>query len=344
MAKKKRTYRRKSAAMRAAYVPRGISKDLIRAHAEMEKALLLDTALVASSAESGTDGYGFENILGVGIGEKISEGVETGEPCISVYVMAKAPKKSVTAEALVPSLAAGGVPTDVVAVGELIAQPFRGRYRPAPGGVSVGHVKITAGTIGCMVKRGKRSFILSNNHVLANVNAAKIGDAIVQPGPYDGGSAPHDVIARLAQFVPINFNPNASNLVDCAIAAPTNAAYVTPKNIWFGTVSSQVVPPQLNAIVKKAGRTTQRTRGRVTGINASVRVGYGTAGVALFRGQLIIQSLTTAPFSQGGDSGSLIVTDERNQPMGLLFAGSATHTIANPIAAVLSALQVTIQS
>jgi hypothetical protein len=73
-----------------------------------------------------------------------------------------------------------------------------------------------------------------------------------------------------------------------------------------------------------------------------VNVSYGTAGVATFQNQIIIQSLNANPFSAGGDSGSLIVTDVTQQPTGLLFAGSTTHTIANPIQAVLAALGVTI--
>jgi hypothetical protein len=71
-----------------------------------------------------------------------------------------------------------------------------------------------------------------------------------------------------------------------------------------------------------------------------VRVNYGAAGVALFRNQILIVSLTSQPFSQGGDSGSLIVTDAGRKPVGLLFAGSASHTIASPIGAVLAALDV----
>ena len=73
-----------------------------------------------------------------------------------------------------------------------------------------------------------------------------------------------------------------------------------------------------------------------------MNVSYGTAGVATFQNQIIIQSLNANPFSAGGDSGSLIVTDVTQQPTGLLFAGSTTHTIANPIQAVLAALGVTI--
>ena len=102
------------------------------------------------------------------------------------------------------------------------------------------------------------------------------------------------------------------------------------------------MPAVLNMLVKKCGRTTQFTRGRVTAVAATVNVSYGTAGVATFQNQIIIQSLNANPFSAGGDSGSLIVTDVTQQPTGLLFAGSTTHTIANPIQAVLAALGVTI--
>lgn len=321
----------------------GVSAALLKARDDLEKALLFDAALMAFAAASGTERYGFENIVGVGIGEKVAAESETGEPCVTVYVIAKAPRRDVDSEALVPA-SVGGVATDVVAVGELTAQPYRGRYRPAPGGVSIGHVKITAGTLGCLVKRGAKKFILSNNHVLANSNAAKTGDAIVQPGPYDGGKAPADVIARLAQFVPLKFGGTAVNFVDAAIAAPLRPDLVRATNIWYGTVSTTTTLPQLALLVKKAGRTTQRTRGRISGINATVRVNYGTSGVALFQNQIVIVSLTSAPFSQGGDSGSLIATDSGNRPVGLLFAGSASHTIANPIRSVLTALNVQIQS
>jgi hypothetical protein len=321
----------------------GVDTRLLKAHAELEKALLFDAAPIALSAESGTDEYGFENIVGVGIGEKISGQSETGEPCVTVYVVAKAPKREVASEALVPT-AVDGVTTDVVAVGELVAQPYRGRYRPAPCGVSIGHVKITAGTLGCLVKRGAKRFILSNNHVLANSNAARAGNLIVQPGPYDGGKVPKDVIAKLAQFVPIKFGGTAVNLVDAAIAAPLEPSAVSAKNIWYGKVSATTVAPRLNLLVKKAGRTTQRTRGRISGVNATVKVNYGPSGAALFRGQVVIVSLASAPFSQGGDSGSLIVTDAGAKPVGLLFAGSVSHTIANPIRSVLAALNVQIQS
>ncbi|NIU63493.1 MAG: hypothetical protein GWN66_23410, partial [Pseudomonas stutzeri] len=79
--------------------------------------------------------------------------------------------------------------TDVQETGVIRAlQDHTAKWRPAPGGVSIGHVDITAGTLGCLVVRGDHIYILSNNHVLANSNEAEPGDAILQPGPHDGGT------------------------------------------------------------------------------------------------------------------------------------------------------------
>lgn len=308
----------------------------------LEKRLLFDVAEVAMSAASGTDEYGPENIVGVGMSHKIRGDVLTDEPCVTVYVVAKVDKGMVAASAAIPETI-NGVQTDVVATGELHALPYKGRYRPAPGGVSVGHFKITAGTLGCLVKKGASLCILSNNHVLANSNQANIGDPILQPGPIDGGTNPADLIAKLLQFVPIKFGGVLPNKVDCAIGKVVNNNIVMPLVRCYGKIKLPIVPCQLNLLVKKCGRTTQFTRGRVTDCNATLKVNYGVSGIALFQNQIIIQSLNPpAPFSAGGDSGSLIVTNQTSQPVGLLFAGSATHTIANPIGAVLASLGVTI--
>lgn len=313
------------------------SRNVRAAHRKLESSLILDVVGEALSASSGTKTYGFENIRGVGISEKIINGWLTSDPCVTVYVAAKAPLSEVEEEARVPERV-GGVSTDVVEIGEVDAFPFKGRYRSAPGGVSVGHFKITAGTIGCLVKHGQSVCLLSNNHVLANVNQGKPGDPIVQPGPFDGGQVPADQIGKLTAFVPIDFtNPNT---VDCAVAE-AELNLVTPINKALGKLRLPVVPAALNMLVTKCGRTTQLTRGRITDANATMRVGYGTSGMAVFQKQVIVQSLNSNPFSQGGDSGSLIV-NEANQPVALLFAGSGSHTIANPIQEVLGKLGVTI--
>jgi len=148
------------------------------------------------------------------------------------------------------------------------------------------------------------------------------------------------VIARLSQFVPIRFG-GTPNFVDSAIAQ-TSPGLVTPLNKCVGRINSVPVPCRPNLLVKKCGRTTQFTRGRITDCRFTGWVTYGTAGRALFKDQMVVVSLTGSPFSQGGDSGSLVMSDVGNRPVGLLFAGSSSHTIANPIAAVLNAFGVSI--
>jgi hypothetical protein len=241
----------------------------------------------------------------------------------------------------------------VVHTGLIEAYPHRFKARPAPCGVSVGHFQITAGTLGALARgrsgeRANRLFVLSNNHVLANVNAGPIGAAILQPGSYDGGVDPRDRIAVLERFVPIDFSAGATNLVDCATAWAVSTlvrrefVYLVNSQQRFFRVSSQIVNPQIDLIVGKSGRTTQLTQGRITAIGVTVNVNYGSGRVATFRDQFSVVSTTSGKdFSQGGDSGSLIWTwNPARNPVGLLFAGGSSITFANRIDRVLQALDI----
>jgi len=162
---------------------------------------------------------------------------------------------------------------------------------------------------------------------------------VLQPGTYDGGVDPDDAIGTLFAFEPIVFHPRANNTIDAAIAL-TNIDMVgnAPPSGGYGTPNSITAAAYVNQLVKKYGRTTGLTEGEVYALNATVRVGY-SSGTARFVGQIII---TPGGFSDGGDSGSLIVTLEGNNPIGLLFAGSSTVTIANPIDLVLARFGVTV--
>ena len=234
----------------------------------------------------------------------------------------------------------------------------KGRFdRPVPIGVSTGHPDITAGTIGCRVKDAVGNvYALSNNHVYADENLASIGDAAIQPGTYDGGSSPADDIGTLFDFEPIIFSTSANNVIDAAIASSTTARLgrATPSD-GYGTPQSAHVSAAVGMKVRKYGRTTGQTEAEITAINATVNVGY-SSGTARFVDQVVIGS---AGFSDGGDSGSLIVlVDEtrsgkgRNKtivegpdhlkPVGLLYAGSSVATIANPIEPVLDRFGVTV--
>ena len=243
-----------------------------------------------------------------------------------------------------------GVPVAIEVTGMFVARtdPKARFTRPVPIGVSTGHPDITAGTIGCRVKDASGNvYALSNNHVYANSNKAAIGDNVLQPGPYDGGQDPEDAIGTLAVFEPIEFNgPN--NTIDAAIARSTigEVGYATPSDGGYGTPNTTPVDAKIGQLVQKYGRTTGRTQGQVSEINVTVDVCYKMAGpfrckeLARFVDQIAI---TPGSFSDGGDSGSLIVTDDgNNNPVGLLFAGSDTRTIANRIDLVLDRFNVTI--
>ncbi len=223
----------------------------------------------------------------------------------------------------------------------------KGRFpRPVPIGVSGGQPDVTAGTIGARVSDGERTLALSNNHVFANRNEAKLGDDILQPGRVDGGTDPANSIGTLYKFERLRFCrlltcPN--NRVDAALAltSPDDLGTSTPPD-GYGEPQTKTTTAKLGQAVQKYGRTTGLTTGVVSGINATINVNYNT-GTARFVDQILI---TDGRFSQGGDSGSLVVTrssggDDR-RPVGLLFAGSNTNTIANPIDLVLDLFSVTI--
>ena len=168
---------------------------------------------------------------------------------------------------------------------------------------------------------------MSNNHVLANVNDARIGDPILQPGPYDGGNLTRDRIARLSRFVPIQFISGGSapcNYVDAAIAEG-RFEDLNREIYWVGYVKKLYTVPKIGDIVQKTGRTTNFTTGKVLNINGTINVNYGNNRVARFCRQII-----TTDMSAGGDSGSL-VTNLNEEGVGLLFAGSSTRTIINNI-------------
>jgi hypothetical protein len=310
--------------------------DLLQARDELEERLGgLEVMGAAFRAAVTSEAMGLENIVGIGVGMKESNGTYTGDVAVKVYVREKVPLSKVESDAEIPEEVAG-YPTDVEAVGEILPQVYNRRFpRPVPCGVSCGHVRVKWGTLGCLVVlNNNRLAILSSNHVLANDNNARPGDSIIQPGRIDGGQDPGDRIGVLERFVPIQFS--GPNQVDCA-AAWTSFSLVKSQHVTY-RMNPTPLTPSLSLSVMKNGRTTQATQGVITGVAVNnVRVAFG-GGVAVFNDQIIIRPIGGGSFSQGGDSGSVVVSVGTRQPVGLLFAGSATHTIANPIGSVISEL------
>nr|WP_208383364.1 hypothetical protein [Modestobacter marinus] len=222
------------------------------------------------------------------------------------------------------------------------------RARPLRPGASVSHRDVTAGTLGGFVRRRGTEglLVLSNNHVLANSDAAVTGDPVLQPGVADGGLET-DRIGQLAAFVRFRLDPG--NLVDAAVAALDPGVTADPAGYPGGPLSPVVAAADdadPEELVEKVGRTTGHTHGRITAVEVDgVGVQYDDA-VHTFDDQVEIEGLRGA-FSAGGDSGSVIWRSRDRAPLGLLFAGSATGgsagggvTFANPLATVLRELDV----
>lgn len=308
------------------------------------KSELLQTMFGVASAEAAgagdvaafsTPALESSNILGVGYGVKVTAGTVTNDLAVRVYVRAKAPRSSLLKRELVPP-AIEDVPTDVIAVGDLAAQ----FPRPVGCGVSCGHTDInTAGTIGCLVtSNGTNRFILSNWHVLTDLNGAAPGDPILEPGRLDGG-ATNPPIARLTAYQPVHFN-DAPNRIDAAIAEVIDPAEVAPEIDAIGRVVSSPMEAELYQSVRKRGRTTLHTLGMVMDCAADVRVRYGNR-VAQFTDQIAVTGVN-GPFSAGGDSGSLVVDAVTRRPVGLLFAGGGNTSFCNHISDVLGPFRVSV--
>ena len=310
------------------------------------------------------------NVVGVGIGYKTVGLDQTKDLCLIAMVDRKIPRAGLSELALIPKQI-DGVLTDVIQVGTLRAMQSRtDRWRPVPGGVSLGHYQVTAGTLGCVVRdcNSRDRLFLSNNHVLANSNLAKIGDPILQPGPADGGRDETDIIAALERFVPIAFtqepgtceialglaevlnrvarvlgsghrmdvtqyDPLAMNQVDAALARPVGGMEISDEILDIGVVGG-TTPARLGMRVRKSGRSTGFTTGQILVLDATLKIQYGDRN-ATFDDQIV-----TTAMSAPGDSGSLLVAADALLAVGLLFAGSEQATIYNPIKKVLDALKV----
>lgn len=261
---------------------------------------------------------------------------EDGQWKLHVGVIKKLPEHD---KLLNPAINFSGLPLIFDELGEIkaLAVDRKIKYRPAPPGVSIGHKDITAGTFSVTCFKDGTKYLLSNNHVFANMNAGEIGDAILQPGVYDGGVDPDDRIGTLAAFVPLVFNDQVHpNYVDCAIAIPTNVDDLLDEILEIGN-STGSKEAAIGQNVIKSGRTTGITQGTITEFSGLIAVGYGDSGTAYFDDQIV-----TGPMLQGGDSGSCLLDSSDFKAVGLCFAASSVISIACRMTEVMAALDITI--
>lgn len=329
-------------------------------------------AAVRVSAAIATAG---QNVHAVGIGRKVVEGEATQTLCVRVYVVQK------IAESLLPPIyripkSVAGVPTDVIesppayilptkprgrkvkpkAAAVAAAAPpacsanRRQRQRPVIAGISAGHFNITAGTIGYFCRSTRHGddpahvFVLSNNHVFADVNQAQADDDLYQPGPADGGTAT-DHFADLTRWVPIQLGGTVPNRVDAAIGRMRTGVAHQVEICSIGSITG-TAPATEGMQVRKHGRTSGYTEGEVTDDSYDALVGMDhndDSVVALFENQMRIKAIAPYPaIGLGGDSGSLVVSKATAVAVGLYFAGppSGTYGIANHIQDVLNEMEI----
>jgi hypothetical protein len=281
----------------------------------------------------------YPNVTGVGVGLRLVNGERKNEVCVRVYVSRKLPEAQLQTTEILPRTL-DGVDVDVIE-GEFTfmqdnAPPLSLEQRVARNfpflnpGVSVGGLRVTAGTLGAVVYdvAGGGQMLLSNWHVLCGSPDCVQNEEIVQPGVFDGGVAPKDTIAVLKRFA-------HTDRVDAAVAVVNEQRFLRDAIPGIGVVRSINVAT-LGMRVRKSGRTTGITIGIIDDISADVVV----SGLQ-FRDQISVVPEDGGVIVAGGDSGSLVV-DEQNLAVGLLFGGQTDglRWIANQIEDVIDALQI----
>jgi hypothetical protein len=300
-------------------------------------------------------------VTGVDINEKITDGNPTGELAIVVYVEKKKPKSQLSAGEAIPAKI-DGIPTDVkeeqielhaakVALVDVVPLVDATKYTTLHGGISMGPCRsvhldppdvpasgdyIFVGTLGAVVtdRTTKAVMALTNFHVACVDSGWAPGNAQCQPGRVDAGSCPADTLGTLSRAA-------LSDHVDGAVVTIQSGKTTDCSIEEIGAVKGQAAAV-LNSAVRKRGRTTGLTFGKVNSIDASVTIPYGNGlGNHTLKNQIRIEPDTaqSAQFSDHGDSGSVVV-DGANKVIGLLFGGSSAATYANPIQFVLDELNV----
>jgi len=316
--------------------------------------------------------FKYPGVVKIRHGTKVTGGIDTGKPAVVVAVKQKKDVSDLAVGEIIPSTF-GGLPTDVIEESTIRAledipdsppiNPDRKKwYRPAFGGLSVGHRDISAGTLGCVVMRDGQRYILGNKHVLGNCNEGKIGDPIYQPGPHDGHMAQKHLLTyyrygcrlqyvntpsqcSISSILINRLNKLAEklgrqtrfkavveypiNYTDWACGGPVTEEEVINYIPEIGEVHHVMLnPPYVGMPFKYTGRTSGYKTGAVTAVDVMIRVDMGDGNSAVFSDQIEFQ-----PTPLPGDSGSSMIinsTDVTDNIMfGLLFAGSNQCGYAN---------------
>jgi hypothetical protein len=277
------------------------------------------------------------NVVAVGIAEKESDGQLTGALAPTFYVEKKhdVPVDEAVPSSVPAALTRRDVPTDVVELGPIVPEALAQRTPIVPG-FSIGHGDVTAGTLGAVLGPRNRPRILGNSHVLADSGEALVGDPILYPGPLDGGDTA-DVIAHLDLFVPFDTSGAFVNTMDAAVATIVRErrAEVRTRIALLGVVPTGTAIATRGMKIVKVGRTTGLTRGEVRDVNFRFVLDYG-GGIGPVG---FVDQVLCTRYSDGGDSGSLVLEEGSGRAVGLHFAGANGGSVFSPIRPVLRAVR-----
>lgn len=311
--------------------------------------------------------FGHDNVVGVGTGLREKGGDFTDETCVQVFVQRKLSAEDLAPGQLIPARVPGfegrGVRTDVIAAPIPEAQQDTSRYRPVPGGCSIGaEARVNAGTLGGWAcdEADDTIVLVSNNHVISNLDNFPVLRRITQPGRFDGGVLPDDVIGRLKRHQVLNTvaNPPTGavplSVVDAAIGSIDDDIEIDHDVIDIGPAVYEIRAPSIGMNVQKRGRTTLlTTNGQITTVGATFATTYrNRTRISRVQNAFRITSTDGNLFSDSGDSGSLIFDQAAGDlngtlpVVGLLYAGGTfasgtPFTDANDINAVFGALNLT---
>ncbi|KEI08774.1 hypothetical protein Z957_05945 [Clostridium sp. K25] len=274
------------------------------------------------------------NVVGVALGYKEVNGINTNMKCITVFVEEKLPLNELKPFDQIPKYYKG-ICTDVFESGAFYVQSLNKKIRPTLGGYSISNEEFSrTGTLGCLVTDGKYKYILGNNHILASSNKAKIGSSILQPSKGDGGVVDLSTVATLSKYIPLDFQ-GKNNLVDSAIARVTSPSIANPNIALVGPLKG-VKDASISQPVMKVGRTSELTKGRISQMHAVMLLKASST-----MKYIMIDQIITDRMSDEGDSGSILL-DSNNFALGQLVGASSNKSIFTPIKTVLSALNVSL--
>jgi hypothetical protein len=280
------------------------------------------------------------NVIGVGVARKVIDQERTQTLSLSFHVRRKSPRRMIADELSIPAVVAPprgpAIFTDVVEVGEVHPQAAIART-PICSGFSIALQGSAPGTLGAIVTWRDAPALLSAAHVMARSGTAALGESVLYPAGPDGGHAPADVVGSLAHYKPLRGGGAYVNRFDAALASlsPSRLGNLDPA-IPGASAPLRWIEPRIDMPVRISGRTSGAAHSVIRGLDQTVQLPYPEVGLVGFQGQCACD-----PYTDTGDSGSIVIDQETGAVVGLHFAAADEASYFSPIKPIMDALKFT---